>query len=487
MKMQNGHPSQFSHALGDTEIIYWENEEQFRKIHDHISDGVVIVIDGKNHWVNKAMERVTGYTREELVGQGPGFLVGVEELPELEKRMKARMAGDEVASRYETKIIRKDGTSALITVRARRMVFNKRLVTSLIVRDISEVSRAREDLESTERRFTTLVENAPVGVYSTDVDGNFLYANNALVRILDCESHKEVMASNVKDFYKNLEDRERLIQLVRTEGRVKAFELDIISRTGADKHVLLSAGLDDRILSGMLVDLTRRMRVEADLKKSREELRNLSIHQEQIREAERTRIARELHDQLGQVLTGLKFHLSWVYESLESQPQEASKKLESMLELIDGTIHTVRRICSELRPGVLDEIGLTAAIEWQAEQFEDQTGIRCETVIEPAHDELDRDLSTALFRILQEALTNIARHANASAASVSLTETDDQIVLSIKDDGKGIREESIISQESYGLIGMRERAHSWGGAVRIMGLPGQGTTVTVSLPFHKDK
>jgi len=230
---------------------------------------------------------------------------------------------------------------------------------------------------------------------------------------------------------------------------------------------------------------TSHRRTEEELKNSHEQLRNLSIHLQSVREEERTRIAREIHDQLGQALTALKIDFSWLNNRLPKNQKSLLEKIESMSKLVDMTIQMVRRISSELRPGILDDLGLAAAIEWQAEEFQDRTGIKCEIALEPEDIILDQDCSTTIFRIFQEAITNVVRHANATEVKISLEKEAGKLMLEVKDNGKGITEEQISDPKSFGLIGIRERAHFWGGEVVISGVRDKGPTVTVSIPLIK--
>jgi len=243
----------------------------------------------------------------------------------------------------------------------------------------------------------------------------------------------------------------------------------------------------ERELHAIIEMAIHKHKAEEELKKSREELRNLSTYLQSVREEERTRIAREIHDELGQALTALKIDLSWLNNRLPEEQKPLFEKIESMSKLIDSTIQTVRRISSELRPGILDDLGIAAAIEWQAEEFQSRTGIKCEVTLEPEDIILDKDYSTTIFRICQEAMTNVARHANATRVEVSLKEKSGKLVLEVKDNGKGITEEQIADPKSFGLIGIRERTHFWEGEVIISGIPDKGTTVTVSIPFDKKK
>ena len=226
-----------------------------------------------------------------------------------------------------------------------------------------------------------------------------------------------------------------------------------------------------------------RDKAEREIRNSREELRNLSAHLQSVREEERTRMAREIHDELGQSLTALKMDISWLSRRLLEEDPAFKKKLASMEEVIDRTIQTVQKLSGELRPGLLDDLGLAAAIEWQAEDFQNRTGIECEVSLSPEETVLTRDQSTTMFRIFQETLTNVIRHARASKVEVRLREKKGSIVLEVRDNGRGITEAEISNPKSFGLIGMRERVEFIDGEITISGYHGKGTRITVTLPL----
>ncbi len=225
-----------------------------------------------------------------------------------------------------------------------------------------------------------------------------------------------------------------------------------------------------------------RKRALEQLRQSHEQLRALSVYLQHIREEERMRISRAVHDELGQALTGLKIDLSWLSHRLPPQSNRLIEKARVMSSHIDETIETVRRISTELRPGILDHLGLVAAIDWQATEFQTRTGIQCRFAHALDQAVLDENLNTAFFRIFQETLTNIIRHAGATLVEVDLYEEADRLILEVRDNGRGIRREQISNVKSIGLLGMRERAALFGGEVRITGTPKKGTSVTVSIP-----
>jgi len=218
------------------------------------------------------------------------------------------------------------------------------------------------------------------------------------------------------------------------------------------------------------------------LRESEDQLRRLAAHLISVREEERAHIAREIHDELGQVLTGIKMEVGWLQKRLK-EPQ-LLEKTESMSKLIDSTVQTVRKIATGLRPEMLDDMGLVAAVGWQAKEFQKRTGIRTRAKLPPER-KFDFEISTAVFRIFQEILTNVARHSRATRVDVQLAASDERIELEVTDNGVGIPEGELRGRKSLGLLGMQERALLFGGEVVVSGVPGQGTRVAVSIPIPK--
>jgi signal transduction histidine kinase len=232
-------------------------------------------------------------------------------------------------------------------------------------------------------------------------------------------------------------------------------------------------------------EIQERKVAEAQLRESEVKLRALAARLISIREEERTRIAREIHDELGQRLTELKMDVSWLGKQLEGNQKPLLEKIESARRLIDSTVHFVRRISTGMRPEVLDDMGLVAAIGWQAREFQKRMGIRCRLALPPDNTVVDREVSTAVFRIFQEILTNIARHARANSVNVRLKISGSRLSLEVMDDGIGISEAQTRGHRSFGLLGMKERAQIFGGEVHVYGTSRRGTTVFVSIPLQQ--
>jgi len=231
-------------------------------------------------------------------------------------------------------------------------------------------------------------------------------------------------------------------------------------------------------------EIAERKVVEQNLRESEERLREFAAHIQAVREEERTSMAREIHDELGQALTGLKMDLSWLEKRLPKGLEKQTEKVKSMFRLIDDTIQSVRKISSELRPQVLDDVGLTGTLRWQAREFQARTGIRCKVDLPEEEFGIDQNRSTAVFRIFQEVMTNVARHAKATKVDIKLRRDADHLILNIADNGRGIAQADLRSQKSLGLVGIRERALILGGQVEIEGIDGKGTSVTLSIPFR---
>ncbi len=231
-----------------------------------------------------------------------------------------------------------------------------------------------------------------------------------------------------------------------------------------------------------------RMKAIMALKISHEQLRNLAAHLESAREEERTRIAREIHDELGQTLTALKMDLSVMDRKLGANQgiQTLGELVKADLQLVNEIIKTVKRLCTELRPSVLDNLGLGAAIEWQAEEYQKRSGIECEVNLVPDDITVDGKNAIALFRIFQESLNNVLRHAKATKVKVTLRDQGDSVMLEISDNGVGITREQPSKVDSFGLLGMRERVQICNGEMRIAGSQNGGTTITIIIPKNRE-
>jgi signal transduction histidine kinase len=255
------------------------------------------------------------------------------------------------------------------------------------------------------------------------------------------------------------------------------------------QEVLLSIG-------GLIADAIQKKQVDKELEEYRNqleelvdtrtgELRQLSHQIQKIREEEKSRISREVHDELGQSLTALKMDIFQLEKRLPQESSDLRKRTQTMVGLVDNTIRSVQRIAMELRPPILDAFGLCEAIAWQAGEYEKRFGIKFDLNCLQNSLDLEKDLKTTFFRIFQESVTNVVRHAEASQVAVSMNHQRDQLIMKIEDNGKGIRQDQIEGSNSLGLIGIRERVRYWNGEVHFSGTPEKGTTVEIRIPVSK--
>jgi PAS domain S-box-containing protein len=364
------------------------------------------------------------------------------------------------------------------------------LIIFVLLFNISMRKRFEKALRDSEEKYRDLYNNAPDMYHSINRDGIVIDCNDTEAKMLGYRK-EEIIGRPIADFLteESRKTYEREFATLRGHPALYGLERELVRKDGttftASLNVFIELDEKGELIRTKTIgrDITERKRAEEELRRSREELRNLSAHIESAREEERGHIAREIHDELGQILSKLKLDLSWLRKRLPDEQGQLVEKTEKMSALVDTTIQAVQRISSELRPGVLDYLGLAAAVEWQANEFRERTGISCSVVISPDVAVGNQGVATAVFRIFQETLTNVIRHANAARVEVALRKEDNTLMLEVRDNGKGIPEEKVSDHASFGLMGMRERARFLGGKVSITGVPGKGTTVTVIIPL----
>jgi len=298
-------------------------------------------------------------------------------------------------------------------------------------------------------------------------DGSRFWANVVITALRDSEGNLLGFAKLTRD---TTENRERAEALTKAK---ELLELRVEQRTA----VLT------RVNDEMRTEIAERQHAEEELRKSRDQLRALAARLQSVREEERTYIAREIHDELGQACTAIKMDLALIGRKLTKRQTALRAKVDSSMQLVDDTIVTLRRIASELRPRTLDDLGLPAALESQAQEFEGRTGIHCSVILPPERLMLDTDRSTTIFRIFQESLTNVARHAHATRVEARLRRENDRIIFQVFDNGTGFDPEVAKARKSLGLVGMQERALLLNGEFKAEGVTGSGTTMTLTIPL----
>jgi len=362
-----------------------------------------------------------------------------------------------------------------------------------------------------EAALQSVMENSPDNIIRYDLDCRAIYANRMMEKTLNI---------NISDTI-GKQPTERLINGVSVVGTEAAGNYQeklqqVIDSGVPDNIEIIMLDLDGNPLNHLIqfvaerdhdgkiigalafgIDITERRRTERELLESRQQLRELSVHQQTLLEEERTRIARELHDELGQLLTGIKLDAMWLERHLLGDRPNVTSKVTSMSQLIDVALNAVHRVATDLRPEMLDDLGLRAAIEWLTEEFAKRTGIDfnleiygqpqcgnndCSCIWEVGN--LNEELTTAVYRILQECLTNVARHAQATHVQVLLQCQDGKFMFRVTDNGKGIHSDNSIKRKSYGIIGMRERTRSLGATLNFSSAEKNGTSVEFVMPIE---
>jgi PAS domain S-box-containing protein len=467
-----------------------KSEARFQAIFENAAIGIALV-DMHGHPVesNPALQTMLGYSKLELAQKAftefthpadsqadwslfTELVEGRRDRYQLDKRFY-RKDGQIVWGRLSASLVRSQKGEPKYALR--------------MVEDISNRKQAEEALRVSEARFRALSECAAAAIFI--YQGNrFLYANPAM-EVITGYSLDELLGMSFWEIaHPDVRERvrERELALQRREPAPLRYEIEIVTKAGEECWLEFSGArfeLQGRLaVVGIAFDVTERKRVEGKLRDLVGQLHALADRLQTVREEEKIGLAREIHDELGQALTAIKIDLGSIFRELGDNAKPLAGAPASILKLVDQTIRTVRRIASQLRPGILDNLGLPAAIEWATEEFQDRTGIKCHLEMQEAGIVLDRERTTAVFRIFQETLTNVARHSGATELQVRLLRQNANTILEVRDNGVGMQLQHLTGTESLGILGMRERALFLGGQFEIAGRPGEGTTVSVSIP-----
>lgn len=361
--------------------------------------------------------------------------------------------------------------------------------------EIAEHRRTEEALGASESKYRSLVETMNEGLAVQDENGILTYVNNKICEMLGY-TQDEIIGRPAAEFFS---DRGRQVyaeQMVRRRsGQEEPYEITLVRKDGREIHAIVSpkaqVGKDGELRGsfGLIMDITQRRRAEEALSQSEEQLRRLSYEILTVQETERRRISRELHDQLGQDLTLAKLMLRSVEKALPDQGEGAKDECEDLLEFIDQVIENVRRLSRDLSPAILEDVGLTAALQWLTKTFAENSGLRVRSDIAHIDHLVSKHAHIMLYRVLQEALTNIAKHAGAQNVHVAIRADDDRVSFSVEDDGEGIESERTgardRTQQSLGITIMEERVRFMGGGLDVWSQPGKGTRIAFTIPLEK--
>jgi PAS domain S-box-containing protein len=465
------------------------SEERFGEMFRLSPDATVVtsLAEGRVIEANEAFFRLTGRARKDVIGRTSreiGFWRDAED--------RAARLGPALTAggfhQYERTMRTPAGEEKEVLVRAARMEMQGEAVLLVVVQDVTERRRSERLLEESERRLAKMIEASPEAITIASIeDGTFIAVNPAAER-LSGYTRKEMLGRSVVDmgFYPELEERRRLVEDLQRSETVLGRELHLRRKDGEVRDVLASAALIDvggrKLILFQGIDITDRKNAENALKQHQVLLRELSAHHETVREGERAHIAREIHDEMRQALTALRMDLSLIGQESGKAAPASAKRIQELKGQVDDLIQVVRDVATSLRPAALD-LGIIPGVEWLVDEFQKRNGIRCVVKVEDGEIGLAEDRSIVLFRILQESLTNISRHANARNVEISLRGDATHVRLDVKDDGRGFDTEAAAKKKTFGLLGIRERVIMLHGNLSIISAPGEGTQVSVSIPI----
>jgi PAS domain S-box-containing protein len=517
-----------------------ERELKIQTVVDNVGEGIVTVdAQGVIESFNDAASHIFGYSPAEAIGQNLTLVIPPNMRSWHVEGMRRYLQGEDqhIVGKKNVELPGLHKTGRVfhmeLTLSDMRIV-DQRLFVG-IVRDISERKQAEGALRAAHAKLETRVQQRTAELLKANeflkleiterqrIEETLRYIQDVLTKaqaIAHLGSWEmDVTTGKMKwsdEFYRmcgippqsvpanldlgleliHYDDREAARQAlagVLTGGRECKYEWRIMRPDGSVRHVLAQGEViynEERkplTVVGTFLDITEHKLAETALRESREKLRKVAAHQDRIKEEERKRIAREIHDELGGLLTGIKSYLSFVVESAERSGTSADRHVVEATRLADSAIETARKVITDLRPSVLDQLGLWAALEWYAGQIEERTELKCSIAVDAkaAGITFNSERSIALFRIVQEALTNVVRHAKASRVTIHAMCEGDFIVIELKDDGIGIEPQSLLNRESWGIEGMYERARFFGGELNINGVVGQGTGVVLRMPMEE--
>ena len=458
----------------------------------------IISVDERQRVVqfNAAAERAFRWPRSAVVGESIDMLIPkrfhAAHQAHIEKFGQTATTSRDMGAQMVLRGVRADGDEFPIEASISQHTEAGRKLFTVILRDVTERVRAQELLARSESRLRGILDSAMDAIITVDESQHVLLFNAAAEAVFGCprgeaigaplawfipERFRAAHAGHLASFRtigaaSRRMGGQRIVMGLRRNGEEFPIDASISHVSEGGQH----------FFTVILRDVTERTRAEQDLRRSREDIKELALAASNLREQEKRRVARELHDELGQALTALKIDVGWLRAGLAETPG-VKDKLAAMQLLIDGTVAATRRISSDLRPLVLDDLGLAAAADWLVQNFTTRTGIACELAV--SRDlELAEPHATTIFRILQESLTNIAKHAQASRVEVTLQRSEHEVTLTVSDDGVGFEVDAPRKPASYGLLGVRERAMLLGSEVVIESAPGRGTLVEVCLPLE---
>jgi PAS domain S-box-containing protein len=495
-----------------TVLIYWQIRE--RRITGHALQNVearvggllesamdaIVTVDEQQYIVqyNAAAEKVFLWPREAMLGQSLEKLIPQrfrgDHRDHVERFGKTGVTSRRMGDRTVVTGLRANGEEFPIEASISQLDEDGHKLFTVILRDITERARAEQQQVRSEARLRGILDSAMDAIITVDEYQHIVLFNTAAEAVFGCprdeaigapltwfipERFRAAHGEHLKRFgeagtsSRRMGPAQRIVMGLRRNGEEFPIEASISQiNEGGEKFYTV-----------ILRDVTERVRAEDALRRYREELNEFAAAAQSIREQEKSRVARELHDELAQALTALKMDVTWLTERLPAGQDMLAQKLDKMQVILDGSVTATRRIAADLRPLILDDLGLVPAAEWLVQNFRERNGIDCELMIADDELNLPDPYATTVFRILQESLANIAKHARASLVEITICREDGEAKLAVRDNGRGFVTTDPRKPDAYGLMGLRERAYLVGGEVLIDSAPGRGTAINVRLPI----
>ncbi len=454
------------------------------------SNSVIYLLNTRGEFImaNKRFEEVAGVSSDSFIGKTREAFFP-KEISDQHRRNDLQVINAKQAMFFEEDNIEADGNHFYVTAKFPLFTADGEVyAVGGISTDITETKKAENALAESENYLRTILQTEPECVKILGLNGELLSMNPAGLAMIEADNEEQVLGHQMTELV-DTKFKAAFKKLTKEvfKGNSGTLEFEITGLKGGHRwletHVVPLKGADGKIISllGVTRDKTEQKKADDDIKKAHVKLKELSSHLLSIREEERKRIAREIHDELGQQLTAVKMDAAWIFKKTTDTNPEIKNKLEHVISLLDGSNRSIRRILQELRPMVLDDFGLYESIKWLTQQFYENTGIKVKITGNAEGANVEEQTMLCVFRIFQESLANISRHAEAKRVTVDLSVNDSAIVLFIEDDGRGFNLNSI-ENTSFGILGMKERVDSLKGSFKLDSKPGKGTTIKVVLP-----
>jgi hypothetical protein len=458
----------------------------------------IVTIDERQRIVqfNASAERVFRWPRAAVLGQPIDMLIPARfraaHAGHIERFGRTATSSRGMGAQTVLYGLRADGSEFPIEASISQHSESAVKLYTVILRDVTERVRAEDMLARSEARLRGILDSAMDAIITVDERQHIVLFNKAAELVFGCGRDEAIGAPLgwfIPERFRASHSQlvQRFGEAGETSRRMGTARIVMgLRRNGEEFPIEASISQvrehGQRFFTVILRDVTERTRQDDALRRSRDEIRALGLAANNLREQEKSRVARELHDELGQSLTALKIDVGWMKDQLGDKDPAIAQKLASMHLLLDGTVAATRRISADLRPLVLDDLGLAAAADWLAQNFTARTGIPCELALAQGFEDIPDPHATTIFRVLQESLTNIAKHADARHVEVTLGKDREHMTLAVSDDGRGFSPHAPRKPASFGLLGLRERAALLGGEVSIESAPGRGTIIEMRLP-----